>query len=184
MPGPALCLFGTYGLSAHADRMQMVSLIEATSPRTVALVHGDEGAKQSLAGSLRSRDVLCARDGLVVQRSYPRRRRIDRRPSAPVPTAADLDIDRARSLLGPAASTPLRVAEIAEAVDCLVDALSCPVASVKQAAVKILLRLNAAFEGKTDGILKKRLLKAMAVFPENKYIEQVCKRLEITPTLQ
>lgn len=112
---PVACQFGTYGLSAHADRMQVVSMIEATSPRTVVLVHGDEGAKQSLAGSLRSHDVLCARDGLTIQRSYPRRRSNDRRPSAPVPTAADLDIDRARSLLGPAASTPVRVAEIAEA---------------------------------------------------------------------
>jgi dsRNA-specific ribonuclease len=54
---PVACLFGTYGLSAHADRLQMVSLIEAASPRTVALVHGDEGAKQSLARSLRCSDV-------------------------------------------------------------------------------------------------------------------------------
>ena len=112
---PVACLFGTYGLSAHADRMQMVSLIEATSPRTVVLVHGDEGAKQSLARSLRCDDVVCARDGLTIQRSYPPRRGSDRRPAVPVPTAADLDIERVRNLLGPAGTTPLRAAAIAEA---------------------------------------------------------------------
>ncbi len=95
--------------------MQMVSLIEATSPRTVVLVHGDEGAKQSLARSLRCRDVLCARDGLTIQRSYPPRRGGDRRPAVPVPSAADLDIERARNLLGPAGTAPLRAATIAEA---------------------------------------------------------------------
>jgi len=112
---PVACLFGTYGLSAHADRVQMVSLIEATSPRTVALVHGDEGAKQSLARSLRCGDVICARDGLTIQRSYPPRRSSDRRPAAPVPSVADLDIDRARNLLGPPGTAPLRAGTIAEA---------------------------------------------------------------------
>ncbi len=112
---PVACLFGTYGLSAHADRMQMVSLIEATSPRTVALVHGDEGAKQSLARSLQCRDVLCATDGLTFERTYPPRRGGDRRPAAPVPSADDLDIDRARNLLGPAGAAPLRAAAVAEA---------------------------------------------------------------------
>lgn len=112
---PVACLFGTYGLSAHADRLQMVSLIEATSPRTVVLVHGDEDAKQTLARSLRCSDVLCARDGLTFQRSYPPRRRNDRRPVAPVPSASDLDIHRARNLLGPPGAAPLRAGTIAEA---------------------------------------------------------------------
>ena len=44
--------------------MQMVSWIEATSPRTVVLVHGDESAKESLSRSLRCADVICARDGI------------------------------------------------------------------------------------------------------------------------
>jgi dsRNA-specific ribonuclease len=112
---PVNCLFGTYGLSAHADRMQMVSLIEATSPRTVVLVHGDEGAKQSLARSLQCRDVLCAHDGLTIQRSYRPRSASERRPSARVPAADDLDIKRARNLLGPAGAAPLRAAAVAEA---------------------------------------------------------------------
>lgn len=112
---PVACRFGTYGLSAHADRMQMVSLIEATMPQTVVLVHGDERAKQSLAGSLRCGDVVCARDGLTIQRSYQRRRSHNRRPAPSVPTAAELDINRVRNLLGPAGSTPLRATDIAEA---------------------------------------------------------------------
>jgi len=112
---PVACRFGTYGLSAHADRMQMVSLIEAASPRTVALIHGDEAAKQSLARSLRCQDVLCTRDGLTINRSYPPRRGRDRRPAAPVPSADDLDITRARNLLGPAGEAPLRAATVAEA---------------------------------------------------------------------
>ena len=70
--------------------------------------------------------------------------------------------------------------EIAEAVDCLVEALSCSVAAVRQAAVKVLLRLDSAFEGQTHEILKKRLTKAMTAYPENKNIEQLCKRLRIT----
>ena len=40
---PVACSVGTYGLSAHADRMQLVSFIEAVEPQTVVLVHGDQG---------------------------------------------------------------------------------------------------------------------------------------------
>jgi uncharacterized protein len=112
---PVACLFGTYGLSAHADRMQMVSWIEATAPRTVVLVHGDETAKQALSRSLRCADVVCARDGLTIRRAYQPRRGADRRPAAVVPSADQLDIARARSLLGPAGGTPLRAAAVAEA---------------------------------------------------------------------
>ena len=54
------CRFGTYGLSAHADRMQMVSFIEALEPRTVVLVHGDENAKEALG----RKSALPGRDGL------------------------------------------------------------------------------------------------------------------------
>jgi Cft2 family RNA processing exonuclease/dsRNA-specific ribonuclease len=112
---PVACLFGTYGLSAHADRLQMVSLMEAVAPRTVALVHGDEGAKESLARSLLCRDVVCAHDGLTIERRFPLRGSRDHRPALPAPTAAELDIDRARHLLGPAGEAPLRAAAVARA---------------------------------------------------------------------
>ena len=112
---PVACLFGTYGLSAHADRMQMVSFIEAASPRTVVLVHGDGEAKESLARSLRCQDVICGRDGLTLERSYSPRSSHVRRTAVAMPSAAELDLDRARNLLGPAGETPLRAATVAEA---------------------------------------------------------------------
>ena len=113
---PVACDFGTYGLSAHADRMQMVSWIEAVSPRTVVLVHGDEDAKQTLARSLQCSDVLCARDGSTIERSYPPRKEAGRkRPTPRVPTVDELDVDRARNLLGPAGEAPVRAAAVAEA---------------------------------------------------------------------
>ncbi len=119
---PVSCQFGTYGLSAHADRMQMVSLIESTAPRTVVLVHGDEQAKQSLARSLQCSDVICAHDGLTVRRSYRPRTRRDRRPGPRVPAKEELDVQRMRNLLGPAGTTPLRAGEVAEAwFGCPVD---------------------------------------------------------------
>lgn len=112
---PVACLFGTYGLSAHADRLQMVSWIEATQPQTVVLVHGDEGAKEMLSRSLQCGDVVCARDGMTLQRSYTPRKSRDRRPAPPVPTADTLDVQRARHLLGPAGHSPLRAAAVAQA---------------------------------------------------------------------
>ncbi len=113
---PVACRFGTYGLSAHADRMQMISLIEATSPRTVVLVHGDNGAKEAMARSLRCDDVVRATDGLSLVRSYRPRNASGARSGGPaVPGAAELDIARARHLLGPAGEAPLRAAAVAEA---------------------------------------------------------------------
>jgi len=112
---PVACRFGTYGLSAHADRMQMVSLVEATAPRTVVLVHGDNGAREALARSLRCDDVVLAGDGQTLVRSYRPRSAGRVRPGTPVPGAAELDLDRARNLLGPAGEAPLRAAAVAEA---------------------------------------------------------------------
>jgi len=112
---PVACSFGTYGLSAHADRMQMVSFIEALEPKTVVLVHGDEKAKEALRRSLRCQDVMVARDGYVLRRDYPSRPGARGKVPLAVPAANELDIDRARHLLGPAGETPLRAAAVAEA---------------------------------------------------------------------
>jgi hypothetical protein len=68
-------------------------------------------------------------------------------------------------------------------MDCLVDALSCPVPSVKDAAAQILLRLYDAFESETDERLKKALAKAIAASPANKQIEQLYNRLNASKTL-
>ena len=112
---PVACRFGTYGLSAHADRMQMVSFIEALDPRTVVLVHGDEGAKEALRRSLRCQDVIAARDGNVLRRDYPSRPAARGKSPLVVPSAAELDIARARHLLGPTGTAPLQAAVVAEA---------------------------------------------------------------------
>ena len=112
---PVACSLATYGLSAHADRLQMASFLEALDPHTVVLVHGDEKAKDALARSLRCSDVIAARDGHVLQRDYPSRPRTGVKSPLVMPTAADLDIDRARHLLGPAGGTPLQAAAVAEA---------------------------------------------------------------------
>lgn len=112
---PVACRFATYGLSAHADRMQMVSVIEALEPQTVVLVHGDDNAKETLRQSLGCPDVLSGRDGSVLRRDYPTRRTSSAKATVTVPTTADLDIDRARHLLGPAGTVPVRAAMVAEA---------------------------------------------------------------------
>lgn len=49
------CRLGTYSLSAHADEGQLVSLVETLDPAEVALVHGDEAARESLARALEAR---------------------------------------------------------------------------------------------------------------------------------
>jgi Cft2 family RNA processing exonuclease/dsRNA-specific ribonuclease len=106
------CTFETYSLSAHADRMQMVGLIEALRPRTVVLVHGDTEAKTMLARSLSCRDIVYGEEGVQIARRYPRRRS---------PILADdmgdmaITPEAAAALIGPATGEPLRAARLAEA---------------------------------------------------------------------
>lgn len=108
------CQVDTYGLSAHADRMQIVGLIEALRPRTVVLVHGDDEAKRALAAGLSCRDVLLADNGQSVERAYALRRQVSQGASAWV-ESMDIDFDIARHALGPPSTTPVRASQIAEA---------------------------------------------------------------------
>ncbi len=104
------CHFETYSLSAHADRMQMVGLIQALRPQTVLLVHGDRGAKQALARSLQVKDVVLCEDGSRLERSYPRRRqkRVTREIRLPSP-------DEVLSLLDRESGVALRIDQLGEA---------------------------------------------------------------------
>ncbi len=106
------CAFETYSLSAHADRMQMVGLIEAMQPRTVVLVHGDMPAKTMLADSLGCNDIVYGEEGVRISRQYPRRRNalLDR-------SAQDEPItpEAAAALIGPATGEPLRADKLADA---------------------------------------------------------------------
>ena len=49
------CEIDTYSLSAHADEMELVSFAEALKAEDILLVHGDAGARHSLATALRQR---------------------------------------------------------------------------------------------------------------------------------
>lgn len=49
------CELGTYSLSAHADEAELISMAESFEAEEVALVHGDPGARHSLATGLRAR---------------------------------------------------------------------------------------------------------------------------------
>lgn len=46
------CGVGTYGLSAHADTQQIVSIASGLQPREMALVHGDANAREALKKAL------------------------------------------------------------------------------------------------------------------------------------
>lgn len=88
------CRFESYSLSAHADRMQMVGLMEALNPQVVALVHGDLDAKEALARSLGPRETVLAEDGVTIERTFLRKRSSTQRGR---PT---LDRARAEALVG------------------------------------------------------------------------------------
>ena len=88
------CAFESYNLSAHADRLQMIGLAEALSPRTVVMVHGDAEAKQALAKGMRCHDVQVAEDGAQLDRRFPVRR------AWRAPPPVEIDADAARALLG------------------------------------------------------------------------------------
>ncbi|NRA46901.1 MAG: MBL fold metallo-hydrolase [Oligoflexales bacterium] len=70
---PIMCQVSSYSLSAHADKMQMVGLIDKLSPKTVVLVHGDKRSKQAFADSLQGLDLVSATEGMTIERKYPRR---------------------------------------------------------------------------------------------------------------
>ena len=49
---PVTCRMGTYGLSAHADRGELLGVVQALSPRRVFLVHGSSAALEELGRAL------------------------------------------------------------------------------------------------------------------------------------
>ena len=57
-PVSVRCELGTYSLSAHADEGELVSVAESFGAEEIALVHGDPGARQSLANALRARSRI------------------------------------------------------------------------------------------------------------------------------
>ncbi len=49
------CALGTYALSAHADEAELITVADALGAEEIMLVHGDPGARHSLATNLRQR---------------------------------------------------------------------------------------------------------------------------------
>jgi Cft2 family RNA processing exonuclease len=49
------CALGTYSLSAHADEAELITIADALGAEEIMLVHGDPGARHSLATNLRQR---------------------------------------------------------------------------------------------------------------------------------
>ena len=69
------CEIGTYSLSAHADEAELVSVAQALKASEVILVHGDPGARHSLASALRQRqiNVITPKIGQTRQFSFKKR---------------------------------------------------------------------------------------------------------------
>ncbi|MBN1678972.1 MAG: MBL fold metallo-hydrolase [Anaerolineae bacterium] len=58
------CELGTYALSAHADESELIGVAETLGAETIMLVHGDPGARHSLATGLRQRDKRVQTPGI------------------------------------------------------------------------------------------------------------------------
>ena len=72
---PAQCRVETYSLSAHADAQQLTGLVQALRPGRVALVHGDDEARQALARLMEQTGVeaILPRAGDVLDVGAPRK---------------------------------------------------------------------------------------------------------------
>ena len=113
----------TFNLSAHADRLQMASLIESLHPRTVALVHGDNEARIALKNCLQIKDCLLVENGTTISRTYPVRHN-SQLPMIPALPEID-DITRLRAIVGTQNNSLVKGADIAYLwFGCKADAVS------------------------------------------------------------
>lgn len=74
-PVTVRCQIDTYSLSAHADEASLVSMAEALNAEEIMLVHGDPGARHSLATAIRQRGrrVLSPKVGQTIAINAPAR---------------------------------------------------------------------------------------------------------------
>jgi Cft2 family RNA processing exonuclease len=101
-----------FGLSAHADRLEMAGFIESMHPRSVVLVHGGNDARESLKRSISCNDCISGFDGLVLEKTYRIRKTQDSFDEFILPE--DADIARIREILGPPSHIPVKGRQIAE----------------------------------------------------------------------
>jgi uncharacterized protein len=64
------CEVGTYSLSAHADEQELVNIAQAMKASEVMLVHGDHGARHSLATALRRRSIITTTPKIGTEREF------------------------------------------------------------------------------------------------------------------
>jgi len=75
---PVSCRMGTYGLSAHADRGELLGVVQALSPRRVFLVHGSPPALEELGRALQPLvrgEVYVPRNGERIDITFKNRRK-------------------------------------------------------------------------------------------------------------
>ncbi|TVR22822.1 MAG: MBL fold metallo-hydrolase [Anaerolineaceae bacterium] len=74
-PVSVRCHVDTYSLSAHADEMELVNMAETFGAEAIMLVHGDHGARHSVASALRQRGhrVITPKIGQTKQFGFPKR---------------------------------------------------------------------------------------------------------------
>jgi len=80
------CSVAKYSLSAHADGSELASYASTLNPRNVALVHGDEEARQALRSLLTGTEVLLPTNGTsrLIERKSMRARHTVSPEEAPV----------------------------------------------------------------------------------------------------
>lgn len=64
------CEIDTYSLSAHGDESELISVAESFGASQIMLVHGDEGARHSLATGLRQRQKVVITPRIGTERSF------------------------------------------------------------------------------------------------------------------
>lgn len=64
------CEIDTYSLSAHGDESELINVAEAFGASQIMLVHGDEGARHSLATGLRQRQKVVITPRIGTERSF------------------------------------------------------------------------------------------------------------------
>lgn len=101
-----------FGLSAHADRMEMAGFIDSHRPHTVLLVHGCTDARESLRKSLRCKDCISGYDGLILERTFRKKQSCEYYDTFELPEEKDLQ--RIRAILGPPSSLPVKGSKIAD----------------------------------------------------------------------
>jgi Cft2 family RNA processing exonuclease len=89
------CQIDRYGLSAHADMNALAAMVTQLRPRHVVIVHGEEEARQELAGALRqSSGVFLPVNGEELEFTYRRGKTSD----AETKSSSVAGIGRGRSL--------------------------------------------------------------------------------------